>query len=100
MEIHKRTFGTTHCQIRTQQFNTNMTVGDAPSWLAEAWLEESGGPGRWAGVRAVGDAPSWLAEAWLEKSGGPVRGPDRRPVRRESSSSEDEALQKMEEYLA
>ena len=73
MEIHKRTFGTTQCQIRTQEFNTNITVGDAPSWLAEAWLE---------------------------KSGGPVRGPDKKPIRRESSSSEDEALQKMEEYLA
>ena len=71
METHKRTFGTTQCEIRTQKFNTSLNPEGAWSWLAEAWFEK-----------------------------GPVRGPDKKPLRQESSSSEQEALQKMEECLA
>jgi hypothetical protein len=71
MEIHNRIFGTTPCQIRIQRFNPNKTLEAASSWLAEAWLER-----------------------------GPVRGPDKKPIRQESSTSEEDALQKMEECLA
>ena len=73
MEIHRRTFGVTPCQIRVQKFTDNATPDGATSWLAEAWFDKGGGA--------------------------PVRGADKKPIRRESSTSEQEALQKMEDCL-